>query len=132
MPEDEVPAAPFSSGRLSATENGLERVNGSLPTTTKSVVGREVGQTPGRQRRQTSQRKVATTRDKRTGRGQPPNTAGGNTTRGKQPTGKPHPPSPPPPRVLYKKRAAVQDWQRWEKILGLPRETKGTPHCWLM
>jgi len=32
MPEDEVPAAPFSSGRLSATENGLERVNGSLPT----------------------------------------------------------------------------------------------------
>jgi len=35
-------------------------------------------------------------------------------------------------RVLYKKRAAVQDWQRWEKILGLLRETKGTPHCWLM
>ena len=32
MPEDEVPAAPFSSGRLGATENGLERVNGSLPT----------------------------------------------------------------------------------------------------
>jgi len=32
MPEDEVPAAPFSSGRLSATENGLEKVVGSLPT----------------------------------------------------------------------------------------------------
>ena len=26
----------------------------------------------------------------------------------------------------------MQDWQRWEKILGLLRETKGTPHCWLM
>ena len=32
MPEDEVPAAPFSSGRLSATENGLEKVVGSLST----------------------------------------------------------------------------------------------------
>ena len=28
MPEDEVPAALFSSGRLSATENGLEKVVG--------------------------------------------------------------------------------------------------------
>jgi len=94
------------------------------------VVGREVGQTPGRQRRQkTSQ--GATTRDKRTLGGQPLNIAGGNTARGKQPTGKPHPPTHTPPRVLYK-RAAVQDWQRWEKILRLPRETKGTPHCRLM
>jgi len=51
------------------------------------VVGRAVGQAPGRQGRQnTSQtmkaRKQAATRDKRTGGGQPPNTAGGNTTRG--------------------------------------------------
>jgi len=36
MPEDEVPAAPFSFGRLSATENGLERVNRSLPTKSTS------------------------------------------------------------------------------------------------
>jgi len=72
-------------------------------------------------------------RDKGTGGGQPPNTAGGNTTRGETAhTGEPHPPTPPPPRVLYKKRAAVQDWQRWEMILGLLRETKGTPHCWRM
>jgi len=38
MPVDEVPAAPlFSSGRLSATESGLERRNGSLPTKSKST-----------------------------------------------------------------------------------------------
>jgi len=37
MPEDEVPAAPFSSGRLSATENGLERVNGSLRASQRRV-----------------------------------------------------------------------------------------------
>ena len=94
----------------------------------KVVVGREVGQVPGRQRTasQRMEESYAATRDK------PPNTAGLTPHGGKQPTGEPHPQTPPPPRVLYKKRAAVQDWQRWEKILGLPRETKGTPHCWLM
>ena len=53
-------------------------------TYTMYVVGLEVGQgqTPGRQRRQTLQRKVASTRDKRTRGGQHLNTAGGNTTRG--------------------------------------------------
>ena len=49
----------------------------------KPVVGREVGQAPGRQRRLRHKTwKLAATRDKRTGGGQPPNTAGGNTTRG--------------------------------------------------
>jgi len=45
------------------------------------VVGREVGQAPRRQRTasQRLEESYAATRDKRTGGGQPPNTAGGNT-----------------------------------------------------
>jgi len=82
--------------------------------------------------------KASSNARQRNRRGTAPKHRGGNTTRGetpqggKQPTGEPHPPTPPPPRVLYKKRAAVRDWPRWEKILGLPRETEGTPHCRLM
>jgi len=55
-----------------------------------------------------------------------------HTQGGKQPTGEPHPPTHPPPRVLYKKEEGRgARLAGWLKILGLLRETKGTPHCWL-
>ena len=94
------------------------------------VIGREVGQTPGRQRRLKTSQKGSNHARQKNRRGAAPKHRGGKHHMGETA----HRETPPanPPRVLYEKRAAVQDWQRWEKILGLPRETKGTPHCWLM
>ena len=70
------------------------------------VGGREAGQARGRQRRrdtETSQKGSNHARQ-RNRRGHSPQTPRGETPQGgKQPTGEPHPPTPPPLRVLYKK-----------------------------
>ena len=120
-----------------------------------TVVGREVGQAPRRQR--TASQRME---ESRTGGGQPPNTAGGkHHTGGNSPQGNPTRQHPPhrksstrreprgrggrrssdfrvkqmaPPTAGSCSHRVAEKLYAGSSIFGLPRETKGTPHCWLV
>jgi len=103
-----------------------------LQSLTLLVAGRSARRGDAREQRHRHGRKLAAMRDKEPEGAQPPNTAGGNTTRGETahrgtPPANTHPTASP---LQEEGRGA-----RLAEVVEDPRtlrETKGTPHCWLM